>query len=358
MLRDIWFKVKKDKENPSNINLIAVTMGDPAGIGPEIVVKAVLDKSISDEYINGHCFPLVVGDKSVIDAVIHRLNLKVNLVAVDEEGLIDLKPEKSVIYILNIGVIKDIEDLEIGKITKLGGKAAYLYIEKSVELAKKNYVKGIVTAPINKESIKLYNIPEAGHTEILSRLTNSSGTVTMFTVDRMKIFFHTRHIPLRKAIESLSVDNIYNSLVLSHKSMLSIGYKNPKLALAALNPHASDGGLFGDEEMRILKPACNKAKQNGINIVGPFPADSVFHQCLEGKYDAIVSLYHDQGHIAAKTYDFYRTVSVTLGLPFIRTSVDHGTAFDIAWKGMANPVSMVEAIISGCKLSKIYRPLI
>jgi len=337
--------VKKD--------LIAVTMGDPAGIGPEVVVKSIIDNTISDK-----CLPIVVGDKTVLDEITRKLNVDVQIRTISEDHIKGIDGENDVIYILDMNIIKSINELEIGRVSELGGRASYLYLEKSIELAKKGYVKGIVTAPINKESIKLYGIHEAGHTEILGRLTNSSQIVTMFTIDKMKIFFYTRHISLKEAIKSLSVENLYSTILFSYKSLLSIGYKKPKLALAALNPHASDGGLFGYEEAKILTPACNKAKDHGINIIGPVPADSVFHQCLKGKYDAVLSLYHDQGHIAAKTYDFFRTVSVTLGLPFIRTSVDHGTAFDIAWKGVANPVSMIEAIIAGCKLAKIYRPLI
>ena len=332
---------------------IAVTMGDPAGIGPEIIVKALLNSPVYE-----NCLPVVVGDIAVINEIVRKFRINLKVVAISEYDISALEKDVRNIYVVDTGIIRDIKKLEVGEISKLGGRASYLYLKKGVELAKKGYVKAIVTAPINKESIKIYGIPEAGHTEILANLTGSDEIVTMFTVDKMKIFFHTRHISLKQAIETLNIDGVYRSIILSYRSMISIGYENPKLALAALNPHASDGGLFGDEEERVLEPACKRAREDGVVVAGPIPADSVFHQCLKGKYDAVVSLYHDQGHIAAKTYDFYKTVSVTLGLPFIRTSVDHGTAFDIAWEGKANPQSMVEAIIAGCRLSKIYKPML
>jgi len=333
-------------------NKIAITMGDPAGIGPEIAVKALSNLLAYED-----CTPILVGDIVVVNEVINQFNIDVESEVIKEEDISKIRKKDKCIYVLNIGIVNNIKDLKIGKASKLGGKASYLYLKKGIELANKKITCGIATAPINKESIKLYGISEIGHTEILAGLTNSINPVTMFVVDKMKIFFYTRHVSLREAIEKLDVDSIYDSLVLSYKSMISLGYEKPVIALAALNPHASDGGLFGNEENDILKPACEKAKMKGINVIGPVPADSVFHQCLEGKYDAVVSLYHDQGHIAAKTYNFFKTISVTLGLPFIRTSVDHGTAFDIAWKGIANPLSMIEAIVTGCKLSMNYKPL-
>jgi len=336
--------------------LVAITMGDPAGIGPEIVVKAV-----KRGFKNKYCNAIVVGDASIINATIRTLNLELNVIPINEVDKIALsvpKPKGSSIYLVDVGIIKNVESLKIGEISKIGGEASYRYIQKSIELAKDKLVDAVVTAPINKESIKLFGVKEAGHTEIFGKLTGSNKVVTMFSVDNLRIFFHTRHISLKKAIERLSVASVFKSIMLSYKSMCSIGYKSPKLALAALNPHASDGGLFGDEEKKILNPACKMAKNSGIDIIGPVPADSVFHQCLEGKFDAVISLYHDQGHVAAKTYDFYRTVSVTLGLPFIRTSVDHGTAFDIAWKGIANPVSMNCAMDMACELARKYKPLV
>jgi 4-hydroxythreonine-4-phosphate dehydrogenase len=191
---------------------------------------------------------------------------------------------------------------------------------------------------------------------MLAEMFEVEKSYTMFMIDRLRILFHTRHLSLLDAIRSLDTEGVFQSIETAQKCLRSIGEEAGKIALAALNPHASDGGLFGNEERDILEPAVKMAQQKGISAVGPIPADSVFYFALEGKFDAVVSLFHDQGHIASKTYDFYRTVSVTFGLPFIRTSVDHGTAYDIAWKGIANPISMEEAIKACFDLAPRYRP--
>ncbi len=333
--------------------IIAITMGDPAGIGPEIIIKA-----LSSKRLKGDCIPVIVGDLSFLDKIKAVLGINLHLIEIkdpEEIKIVDkLKEDQLLVY--NCGYIYDVEDIKPGDTSEISGRVSYGYIKKATELALNGYVSALVTAPINKESIKLAGIKEAGHTEILASLTDSKNTITMFSVDRLKVFFHTRHVSLREAIESLNIEGVYNSILKSYNSLKSIGVKNPKLALSALNPHASDGGLFGNEEKDILIPACGKARDAGINIDGPVPADSVFHLCLEGLYDAVISLYHDQGHIATKTYDFYRTVSITLGLPFIRTSVDHGTAFNIAWKGIANCESMIEAVNVACRYYKLYNP--
>ena len=192
-----------------------------------------------------------------------------------------------------------------------------------------------------------------GHTEIFQDLARAGHVFTMFVVEKLRVFFYSRHVSLRNAIDILSEDGMVEYLTKMNRELKKIGFQTPKIAVAALNPHGSDDGLFGEEEEKILTPAVKAAKGKGLDIHGPIPADSVFHQGLTGKYDAILSLYHDQGHIACKTYDFERTVSVTLGLPFIRTSVDHGTAFDIAGQKIASPVSMKEAIF--CCLELVER---
>ncbi len=330
-------------------NIIGITMGDPAGVGPEIILKVFEAKRVWDRGI-----PLVIGDYGVLSEVKKRLGIDTEIVKVD--SLSDLKKYEGKLPVLDMEVVKDIEGFEPGKISALSGHAAVTYIQKGVELAMEKKIKGIATAPINKETLREAKYHYIGHTEMLAEMSKSKYSLTMFMVDKMKIFFHTRHLSLKKAIEILSINGVLESIKASYKGLKSIGYENPKLALAALNPHASDGGLFGDEEEKILTPACDEAKKMGIDVVGPVPADSVFYFALQGRYDAVLSLYHDQGHIAAKTYDFYRTVSVTIGLPFLRTSVDHGTAFDIAWKGIANPVNMEEAILTCFELSEKYTP--
>jgi 4-hydroxythreonine-4-phosphate dehydrogenase len=233
-----------------------------------------------------------------------------------------------------------------GQIRADGGQLAYNCMQKAIEAALQKKVQAIVTAPLHKESLHLAGVPYLDHTEMLSKLTGSSNTMTLFVTRTLRIFFYSRHIPLSAVAASLSINKLVGSLQDCQRYLKQIGFEQPRLALAALNPHAGDQGLFGREEIEIMSPAVRKACSMGILVEGPIPADSVFHQATEGKYDAVLSLYHDQGHIAAKTYDFRRTVSLTLGLPFLRTSVDHGTAFDIAGQGIADETSMVEAILA------------
>ena len=307
--------------------IIAVTMGDPTGIGPEIVLKSAahLEGTVRGASV-------VIGDYSVLEEVNRKLGLKVSLVKV--ESPTDAADAGDALPVLDPGVVQDVTSLKVGRVSSLGGRAAVAYIQQALREAQFHYI---------------------GHTEMLSELSGSGKSVTMFMIDRMRIFFHTRHLSLRMMLETLSREGVVESIMQAHQCLESVGLGKGRLALAALNPHASDGGLFGDEEGTILIPACEEARRRGVDVEGPVPGDSVFHLALQGRYDAVISLYHDQGHIAAKTYDFHRTVSVTFGLPFIRTSVDHGTAFDIAWKGVANPVSMQEAVKACFELATKYR---
>jgi 4-hydroxythreonine-4-phosphate dehydrogenase len=330
-------------------SVLAITMGDPGGVGPEIVLKALLSERVWKMGI-----PVVVGDYEVLIHAKNMLGVDISLVRFNEAG--DLKHENGVTPVLDVGIVGDASKMEVGRVTPLGGRVAYASIKRAVELVLSGKAKGIVTAPINKEAFKASGYNFAGHTELIAELAGVPWSITMFMVDKLKIFFHTRHVSLRRAIEMLEPGGVAESIVLADTCLRSIDLRSRRIALAALNPHASDGGLFGDEEERILMRAIDLARLKGVNVVGPVPADSVFHLALQGKYDAVVSLYHDQGHIAAKTYDFFRTVSATFGLPFMRTSVDHGTAFDIAWKGIANPESMIQAIIACFELSKKYDP--
>jgi 4-hydroxythreonine-4-phosphate dehydrogenase len=330
-------------------NIIAVTMGDPAGIGPEIILKSFQKPEIWKRGV-----PVVVGDWNVLQEVRDRLQIDVQLTR--GKNIDDLLETRPAVPVLDQEVVGDAALLPVGRVSPLGGKAAVGYVKKAVELALHGSVRGIATAPINKEALKAAGYQYIGHTEMLSGMSSKQKGMTMFMVDKLKIFFHTRHMSLRQVLENLTVEGVVETILTADSCLGSLGNKSSTLALAALNPHASDGGLFGDEEERVLIPARNGARGRGVDVEGPLPADSVFHLGLEGKFDAVVSLYHDQGHIAAKTYDFYRTVSVTFGLPFMRTSVDHGTAFDIAWKGRANPLSMTEAILACFDLSKRYTP--
>jgi 4-phospho-D-threonate 3-dehydrogenase / 4-phospho-D-erythronate 3-dehydrogenase len=325
-------------------NIIAIPMGDPAGIGPEITVKALNKPEIYEV-----CSPLVIGHTQVLENAMKmtNVNLEIHEITDPSEG----KYEYGTIDVISLNNL-DVETLELGKVQAQCGKAAYEYIETSVKLALDGKVSALATTPINKESLKAANVPFIGHTEILAALTNSEDPLTMFEVRNMRIFFLTRHLSLKDAIAAMTKERVYDYLIRCDKALQRLGVEKRRIAVAALNPHGGENGLFGREEIDEITPGIQMAVEKGIDAVGPVPADSVFHHALTGRYDAVLSLYHDQGHIAAKMADFERTISITNGLPFLRTSVDHGTAFDIAGKGIASSVSMEEAI----KLAAKYAP--
>ncbi|BEO97647.1 4-hydroxythreonine-4-phosphate dehydrogenase PdxA [Fusobacterium nucleatum] len=322
---------------------IAIPMGDPAGVGPEIVVKTAVSKEILDL-----CDLVVIGDKKVLEKAteICQVDLKIHTIKNVEEG----KYEKGILNVIDLENV-DMNTLEYGQIQGMCGKAAFEYIKKCVELAMEHKVDAIATTPINKESLKAGNVNYIGHTEILGDLSNSRDPLTMFEVDNMRVFFLTRHMSLRKACDAITKERVLEYIERCTKALKQLGVSG-KMAVAGLNPHSGEHGLFGDEEVKEITPAIEEAQKLGYDVVGPVGADSVFHQALQGRYAAVLSLYHDQGHIATKTYDFERTIAITLDMPFLRTSVDHGTAFDIAGKGIVSAVSMIEAV----KLAAKYAP--
>lgn len=324
--------------------IIAIPMGDPAGVGPEITAKALANKEIYDV-----CKPVVIGDVKVFNKAIDivQKNLKVNIIKTPEEGIYEF----GTVDFIDLDNI-NMEQFKFGEVQAQCGQAAFDYIKTSVELAKKGAVKTLATTPINKESLKAAGVPYIGHTEMLEDLTNTKDPLTMFEVKNMRIFFLTRHLSLKDAIGQMTKERVRDNLNRCDKALQRLGLDSRKIAVAGLNPHSGERGLFGREEVDEIQPGIEAAIADGIDAVGPVPADSVFFQALNGKYDAVLSLYHDQGHIAAKMTDFYRTISFTNGLPFLRTSVDHGTAFDIAGKNIASSVSMEECI----KLGAHYAP--
>ncbi|MGI5858622.1 MAG: 4-hydroxythreonine-4-phosphate dehydrogenase PdxA [Tepidanaerobacteraceae bacterium] len=315
--------------------IIGITMGDPAGIGPEIVIKALAGREIYDKVR-----PLVIGNVDYLKQTMEilKMSLKINEV----EKVEDCKFQCGILDVINIPCEE--KRISFGKMSSKTGRASFDYIKKSIEMGLSGFIDGVATAPINKEAIHAAGVDFIGHTEMYADLTSSKDVLTMFQVNNLRIFFLTRHMSLIEACNNITFDNVYKGIGLSHDALVSLGFNKPKLAVAALNPHGGENGLFGYEEVREMTPAIAKANEEGIDVYGPVPADSVFHLAKIGRYDAVLSLYHDQGHIAAKTLDFEKTVSVTVGLPFVRTSVDHGTAFDIAGKGIASSVSMEEAI--------------
>ncbi|MDC3423104.1 4-hydroxythreonine-4-phosphate dehydrogenase PdxA [Aquibacillus sp. 3ASR75-11] len=332
----------------SNIRpVIVIPMGDPAGIGPEIVVKALENKEIYES-----CKPLVIGNDSILKYAIKITGapLEINTINTSEDAIYELG-KIDLIHIDNI----NLESFEFGKISGMCGQASHDYIKHAINIVQNGEADSICTPPINKESLQAGKVPYIDHTAMLSAYTNTEDPMTMFEVRTLKIFFLTRHASLKEAINQITIDLVYDYLVRCDEALRLIGINDPRIAVAGLNPHAGEHGLFGNEEMDVLTPGIQKAKKEQVDVYGPIPADSVFYKALNGKYDAVLSLYHDQGHIAAKMTDFERTVSITNGLPFLRVSVDHGTAYDIAGKNIASSVSMVEAIKAGAKYTPFFK---
>jgi len=290
---------------------IAITVGDPAGIGPEIAVKAAADPRVL-----AVCTPILYGphDSAALAA------------------------------------------FSVGQLSVEAGRAAYTAVAQAVEDARLGRVDAIATAPINKEAWALAGIPWRGHTDLLAALTNTPHAAMMFYAEELRVVLATVHVALKHVPSLLSRELIDHIINLTAHEMPRFGYPRPRLALAGLNPHAGEHGVIGDEDEAVLRPAVDAAKQRGIEISGPWPGDTVFARAARGEFDVVIACYHDQGLIPVKLLAFGKAVNVTLGLPIVRTSVDHGTAFDIAGKGMADPSSLVEAVRLAAKLAVSDQP--
>ena len=325
---------------------IVIPIGDIAGVGPEIVVKALAHPEVYE-----WCNPVVVGEKSALERALNVTGTKLLL-----EEIADARHHDYHYGTIAFVDLKNIsaEEVEFGRVQAKAGKAAFEFIEKAVELMKEGQADAIATTTINKEALKAAGIAFIGHTEIIGSLLGTPDPMTMFQVKNLKVFFLTRHLSLKDAIAAVTEENVYRYIKRCHQGMKNLGFENPRIAVAGLNPHAGEHGLFGWEEVKEIVPAIGRAQKEGISVSGPIGADSVFHIALNGGFDAVISLYHDQGHIAAKMVDFERTISVTIGMPFIRTSVDHGTAFDIAGKNLASELSMYEAIRLAAEYAETY----
>ena len=316
--------------------ILGITMGDPAGSGPEIVVKALSLKEVYDI-----CRPVVVGDAGCMQeaADIVGWTGKIHPVqdvsaSLFDPGTIDVLDLKNV----------DMNTIVRGQVNTLAGKAAYEYIEKGTQLALAGETNAIVTSAINKEALNNAGYHYDGHTELLAHLCGVDEVSMMLVGGGLRVTHVSTHCSLQDAINRAKKRRILAVIRLTYAAMQKIGIKEPRIAVAGLNPHAGEGGLFGREEIEEIEPAIEEAQAEGIDIVGPIPGDTVFFRMLNDQYDVVVVMYHDQGHIPLKTHGFYEGVNVTLGLPIIRTSVDHGTNFGKAGKGTANPQSLIEAI--------------
>ena len=318
-------------------------MGDPAGIGPEVVLKAV-----AEDEIRGMCVPVIVGDAQLLAHTARTLDLQSGYDIIRQgEPLPEHLTEPVIFHLDNIGGF-----VEPGVESGVAGKAAAGYIEAAVELCAAGTVDAIATAPINKRALFLGGYSFPGHTEFLAHLTGSEDCAMAFVAANLRVVLISTHVPLSEAIRLVERDRIMRVINLTHRELRRWGIERPRLAVAALNPHGAEGGLFGVEEASEIMPAIEACHGiDDVNVRGPFSADTVFLRASRGEFDAVIACYHDQAMIPVKCLSFGEAVNVTLGLPFIRTSVDHGTAFDIAGKGLAEHSSMVAAIKLAAELS-------
>jgi len=324
--------------------IIAITMGDPVGIGPEIIPKALVESSVYKA-----CRPLVLGDVAVITATSERLNTGLRIHCIDS-------PEAGVYQQGSIDVIGlselDFSRLEYGHPTRETGRAMVAYVNQAIDWAVQGRIHGLTTCPINKAALRMAGVDFDGHTELLAERTGTSDYIMMLAGSRLRVTLVTIHLPLAQISGKLTTDTVFKTIRMTDDALRSaFGIPKPRLAVAGLNPHAGEDGLFGDEEVQVISPAISRAGEAGIDVSGPHPPDTVFHRAIEGQWDAVVCMYHDQGLIPFKMIHFSDGVNVTLGLPIVRTSVDHGTAYDIAGTGKADPGSLVAAIRMAAELS-------
>ncbi len=316
--------------------IIAVTMGDPAGIGPEIIIKSLAEGELS-------------GASAVVVGCVQTMRriLALNIVPAVELNVID-KPADAVFTpgVINIidEPLEDPQALKPGVVQAQAGDLAYRCIQKATALAMAGEVHAIATAPLNKEALHSAGHLYPGHTELLAKLTNSRDYAMVLYTDKLKVIHVSTHIALRKFLDTLNRDRVETVIEMADVFLKRVGFSHPRIAVAGVNPHAGENGLFGDEEITIVSPSVEAMKAKGIDVYGPCPPDTVYLQAYEGQYDMVVAMYHDQGHIPLKLLGFYDGVNITAGLPFIRTSADHGTAFDIAWTGKAKCESMAISI--------------
>lgn len=321
--------------------IIGVTMGDPAGIGPEIVCKSLLEKDLYDK-----CRAFVIGNAEVINYAIEKLDLdaRINIISEPNEALFEYKT----IDILNLPLDYEFKPgvLQVGN-----GKVALDYIHKAVELLKSNEIDATCTAPTNKEAMKMAGSQHTGATELFGYLLNAKSTSTVIQQGGCFIFQLTTHIPLRKALDLITEDFLYEKVREADSALKEFGLIDANIALSGLNPHAGDGGLLGDEEENIFKPAINRLREEGIIVSDPLPADTIFARGFKGEYDAVILPFHDTANIAIKLVsDKLPAVVITSGLPYIRTTVAHGTAYDIAYKGIADFNQIKQSILAAAEI--------
>jgi 4-phospho-D-threonate 3-dehydrogenase / 4-phospho-D-erythronate 3-dehydrogenase len=327
--------------------ILGITMGDPAGVGPEIIVRALGEPRVQESSRS-----LVIGSAEVMRAAIGLIGSPLSLRAVTSPA--DCEWRQGQIECLDLANV-DWPTLPRSAVSAAAGRAAYAYIERAVGLARARTIGAIVTAPINKEALAAAGMPHSGHTEILGALSGTRDFAMLLMGKELRVIHVTTHVALRRVPELVTRERVLRTIRLAADAMRDIGIATPRIAVAGLNPHAGEEGLFGDEERVAIGPAVEEARRQGLTVFGPLPADTLFSRARGGEFDIVVAMYHDQGHVPVKTLGFHYDeksktwtglsgVNVTIGLPFLRVSVDHGTAFDRAWKGTANHESMIEAI--------------
>ena len=337
----------------SDLPIVGITMGDPAGNGPEITIKALCDKSLYER-----CKPIVIGDAKMLEQAkkfVNHPEINIHPVSNVKDALFTY----GTIDVYHLDLITNVDEFKIGVVSEEGGNAAFESVKKVIELAMNHEVDATVTNALNKEAMNLALEKKGmhfdGHTEIYATYTNTKKYTMMLAHHDFRVVHISTHVSLREACDRVKKDRVLECIELANKACKDLGIENPKVAVAGLNPHAGENGLFGREEIDEIIPAVKEAKEKGINAMGPLPADSVFSQMLGGWYDIVVCMYHDQGHIPTKTIGFVydrekqewkavEGVNITLGLPIIRTSVDHGTGFALAGKGTSNELYLVNAI--------------
>ncbi len=335
--------------NPTRKNTcrprIGITMGDPAGVGPEIIIKALNDNRVSD-----CCRPVIFGDRTILEREAKKLTIPISLTEASCRDISALPSDR--ICLIEASQLNP-ADTQYGRPTKETGAAMAAYITQSVQAARDRTIDAVVTAPINKQSLHDAGYDFPGHTEMLAHLTGARKVVMMLAGETLRVVLVTIHCALTDVPSRLDSTSILDTLCITHSSLQQLfAIPEPRLAVAALNPHAGEGGLFGHEEETVIMPAIKEAQARGIAVTGPCPADTLFYYASQGMYDAVVCMYHDQGLIPLKLLHFEDGVNITLGLPIIRTSVDHGTAYDIAGTGTANPESMISAILMASRMAR------
>ena len=336
-------------KNRDALPYLGITMGDPAGIGPEVILKALDHPKIWKV-----CRPIVIGSHRIMEQTTTALDISMNIKQI-EASAHDEKPNifrRGILPLLDpIGT--SLPRFRKGQASAVSGEASVLCIQKAVQLAQVGCLQGIVTAPINKKAIHLAGYSYPGHTEMLAALSRSKRSGMMIFGGPLKIMFVTTHVAIRDLPKIITTKTVLRAIRLADTGLRQLfQQKRPYIGVAGLNPHAGEEGLFGEEEQLAITPAIKQAKASGIRCSGPHPADTLFGKAAQGEFDGVVAMYHDQGLVALKTVAFGHCVNVTVGLPFIRTSVDHGTAYDIVGKKKADPTSLIEAITLAARLAK------